>query len=192
MDHLGSHVPGSAHPTECGDQQDQIPAGAAQEGGKYDHRHQLWQKHKNVDDTIQYPADHALSGRQCTDHTSQNQCQDAAGYADQQRLPGAVYQLRKNIISQRIGAKEMRRGWRKPWSKHLFLPVTRKRSREYGSHEEKEQQYSAKCQRDAALFHTCPPPNRTLGSIKIQITSVTTMETVIMAVVTNRMPCISG
>lgn len=81
-----------------------------QEGGKYDHRHQLWQKHKNVDDTIQYPADHALSGRQCTDHTSQNQCQDAAGYADQQRLPGAVYQLRKNIISQRIGAKEMRRG----------------------------------------------------------------------------------
>ena len=74
MEHLGSHVSGSAYPTECGDQQDQIPAGATEEGCKYDHCHQLWQKHKNIDDTIQSSADNALSGRQRTDHTSQNQC----------------------------------------------------------------------------------------------------------------------
>ena len=107
VNHLGSHTSGSAYPAECGDQQDQIPAGASEEGGKHDHGHQLRQKHKNVDDSIQYSTGNALSSRQCANYTSQNQHQDAAGYADQQRLPSAVYQLRKNIISQCVGAKEM-------------------------------------------------------------------------------------
>ena len=73
MEHLGSHVSGSAYPPECSDQQDQIPAGATEEGGKHDHRHQLWQKHENVDNTIQRSANNALSSCQRANYASQNQ-----------------------------------------------------------------------------------------------------------------------
>ena len=37
-----------------------------------------------------------------------------------------------------------------------------------------------------------PPSSLTLGSIQMQIRSVITMDTVIMAVVTNKIPCIRG
>ena len=73
VNHLGSHASGSAYPAKCGDQQDQIPAGAAEESGKYDHGHQLRQKYENVDNTIQRSANNALSSRQRANYASQNQ-----------------------------------------------------------------------------------------------------------------------
>ena len=52
MNDLGTDIPGRPHPAECCNQQDQISAGASQEGRQYDHGHQLRKQHKNIDNAI--------------------------------------------------------------------------------------------------------------------------------------------
>ena len=55
-----------------------------------------------------------------------------------------------------------------------------------------QQQEQTEQQRKNRFFLHALPPVRSLGSMRMQSTSVTMIATTIMAVVTKRMPCISG
>ena len=190
MNYFCSDRPGRSHPAERGNQQNQVFAGASEKGGQHNHRNQLWKQNEDVDESIEDAA--AFSRSERTDDTAQQQCQDAAGKTHQQSLPGSINQLCEYIISQGVGAQQMLRRRRQPGAEHLFLAVLRKKRRKKGGQQEQQQDCCPKSQRNTPFSHARPPSSLTLGSIQMQIRSVITMDTVIMAVVTNKIPCIRG
>ena len=130
MNYLCPDRPGCSHPAERGNQQNQVFAGASEKACQYNHRYQLWKQNEDVDESIEDAA--AFSRSECADDAAQQQCQNAAGKAHQQRLPGSINQLCEYIISQGVGAQQMLRRRCQPGAEHLFLAILRKKRRKKG------------------------------------------------------------
>ena len=90
------------------------------------------------------------------------------------------------------GAEQMRASGGKPSREQLLRAVGREDAGGDGGQQKDRQQRKADAQRENASFPHFAPSRLRFGSIRTQIRSHSRMESTMMQVVTNRMPCISG
>lgn len=86
----------------------------------------------------------------------------------------------------------MRASGGKPSREQLLRAVGREDAGGDGGQQKDRQQRKADAQRENAFFLHFAPSRLRFGSIRTQIRSHSRMESTMMQVVTNRMPCISG
>ena len=117
---------------------------------------------------------------------------EAAQDADQQRLPCAINKLGQNIIAHRVCAEQMLPAYGEPLREQLFLSVARKKSGcKRGERKNGQQQESQNERQKSFLSHPLPS-NLRLGSRSRHKKSVSRIDSTMMHVVTNKMPCMSG
>ena len=97
---------------------------AAKKRRQNDERNELWKQNKNLNKTIENLPDPAAEAPQNPDTRPQNQRQNTAQDADQQRLPCAVDELGQNVIAHRVCAEQMLPAYGEPLREQLFLTET--------------------------------------------------------------------
>ena len=192
MQNLCAYGARRADPAERRDQDDQMRGGAAKKRCQNDEGNELWKQNKNLNKTIENLPDPAAEAPQNPDTRPQNQRQNTAQDADQQRLPCAIDKLGQNIIAHRVCAEQMLPAYGEPLREQLFLSVARKKSGcKRGERKNGQQQESQNERQKSFLSHPLPS-NLRLGSRSRHKKSVSRIDSTMMHVVTNKMPCMSG
>ena len=158
MDDLGPDAAGGPHPAEGGDQEDQVPLGASQEGRQDDQGDEPREQDEHVDQTVEESAGEARAGGQGPHQGPEDQGQHAAHQADEQRVPGAVEDLGPDIIAQGVGAQQVLRTGRQPGAAHLLQTEAREGPGKQRRREEKRQQQQAQRQGGSLSVTQAPPP----------------------------------
>ena len=165
---------------------------ASQKRRQNNERNELWKQDKNLNETVEKLSDPAAEAPQNPDTRPQNQRQNTAQDADQQRLPCAIDKLRKNVIAHRVCAEQMPPAYGEPLREQLFLTVTCKKLGCKCSQRKHEQQQKSQNERQKAFLSHALPSNLRLGSRSRHKKSVSRIDSTMMHVVTNKMPCMSG
>ena len=85
LQNLCAHRACRADPAERRDQDDQVHGRASKKRRQNDERNELWKQHKNLNEPVEKLSDPAAEAPQNPDTRPQNQRQNAAQDADQQR-----------------------------------------------------------------------------------------------------------
>ena len=192
LQNLCAHGARRTDPAERRDQNDQMRGGASKKRRQNNERNELWKQNKNLNQAIENLPDPAVKASKNPDARPQNQRQNTAQDADQQRLPCAIDKLRKNVIAHRVCAEQMPPAYGEPLREQLFLSVARKKSgRKRGERKNGQQQESQNERQKSFLSHALPS-NLRLGSRSRHKKSASKIDSTMMHVVTNKIPCMSG
>lgn len=157
LQNLCAHGARRADPAERRNQDDQVRGGTSKKRRQNNERNELWQQNKNLNEPVEKLSDPAAEAPQNPNTRPQNQRQNTAQNADQQRLPCAVDELGQNVITHRVCAEQMLPAHGEPLREQLFLTVTCKKLGCKCSRRKNGQQQESQNERQKAFLMSCPP-----------------------------------
>ena len=166
--------------------------GASKKRRQNNERNELWKQNKNLNQAIEKPSDPTMKASKNPDTRPQNQRQNTAQDADQQRLPRTIDKLGKNIVAHRVRAEQMPPAYGEPLREQLFLTIACKKLGCKCSQRKNGQQQESQNERQKSFLSHALPSNLRLGSRSRHKKSVSRIDSTMMHVVTNKMPCMSG